>query len=151
MRKRLPGTLTIYVSFLALFFTACKKYEEGGLIKKTDKNLTSGTWVLNKYLKNGVDKTSTLLISGYKENYSSNNVYTRNYTDKNGSPVIDDGRWLQDDENESLSISDVGSVEITQESGTVSSSYYKIIKLTDKEFWYYFDNGGARHEFRFNH
>jgi hypothetical protein len=30
----------------------------------------------------------------------------------------------------------------------VSSSYYNILKLDKDEYWYYFENGGDRHEFR---
>ena len=133
---------------LNFILVACKKYDEGGPINKTEKNLAT-EWRLVEYLNNGTDKTSTLLITNYREAYSGNGVFSRSYTDKNGSPVTDDGRWLFKENEKTLSISDVGSIEITVESGTVSSSSFSILRLNKKEFWYYFINGNVRHEFRF--
>ena len=128
-------------------FTSCKKYDEGGIISKTEENLKT-EWRLVKYLKNGIDKTSTLLTSNYKESYADNGIYSRSYTDKNGSPVSDDGSWKFNEGEKKILISDISSMEITLESGTVSSSYYNILKLDKNEYWYFFTNGGDKHEFR---
>jgi|CXWL01.1.fsa_nt_gi hypothetical protein len=148
MKKAMPLLHVLGLILLITGFTACKKYDEGGLISKTEKNLKNN-WKLVQYLKNGVDKTSTLLISNYLESYADNGIYSRSYTDKNGAPVSDDGRWIFSKDEKKLNISDVGSIEITLESGTVSSSYFSILKLDKNDYWYFFTNGGANHEFHF--
>ena len=43
---------------------------------------------------------------------------------------------LFDDDKMVISLSGVGSIELTDETSTVSTSEYNIIKLKKKEFWY---------------
>lgn len=57
------------LAFLLLFLGTCKRYDEGGFVNKTLKNLCGGkrigsskTWNLEKYEVNGID--STFLIAG---------------------------------------------------------------------------------------
>jgi hypothetical protein len=102
-------------------------------------------WKLEQYLLNGVDKTSSLLVSGYDESYSDNQKYDRSYTDKNGTKMVQNGTFEFESANR-LHVSGVGSIEFTSD-GSVSSSYYDIIKLSDTQFWYSFTNGSKKHEF----
>ena len=67
--------------------------------------------------------------------------------DKKGDSKSETGTWKFEKDQKKLNISGIGSIEITVKTGTVSSSYYNILKLDDDEFWYYFTNGGDRHEF----
>lgn len=140
-------TTFILAGLFAMTINGCKKYDEGGAISKTEKNLKQ-TWTLQKYLRNGTDETSLLYIKNYEETYSGSDSYSRTYTDKDNDNVSENGTWTFDKGQKKLNISGVGSMEITDETGTVSSSYYNILKLDKSEFWYYYTNGGDKHEFR---
>jgi hypothetical protein len=140
-----------YLFFSTILFTtillliSCKKYDEGGSIFTTEKKLKANSWKLTKYLLNGVDKTSTLLVSNYLENYDDN--YTRNYIDNEGDIIKEVGKWEFDKSSKKIKISGVSSIDITDKSGSISSSYYYILKLDQDELWYYFENGSEKHEF----
>ncbi|MFM7566867.1 MAG: hypothetical protein ACKO4K_08980, partial [Flavobacteriales bacterium] len=75
--------LVVISSFLA---TSCKKYPKGGLVRISEHRLSLHTWKLDKYLRNGNDETSQLLISNFTENFAENGTITRSYTDSNGDP-----------------------------------------------------------------
>lgn len=53
-----------------------------------------------------------------------------------------------DSDNNQININNIGSLELTDETTTVSASDYNILKLKDGELWYSFENGGDTHEFR---
>ena len=132
---------------IAILFSACESFDEGGRVSKADKNL-EGTWKLDKYLRNGTDETSTLYISNYQETYSSNGEYPRSYNEREGDPFNESGTWELSDDNKVIRISDVSSIQdFSPEHSTLSSSTYIIIKLTDDELWYHYENGGDDHEF----
>ncbi len=140
-------TTLVLAGLFAITINSCKKYDEGGLISKTEKNLKQ-TWTLQKYLRNETDETSLLYIKNYEETYSGSDSYSRTYIDKKGDTKSENGTWKFDKEQKKLLISGVSSIDITDKTGTVSSSYYNILKLDKDEYWYYFENGGDRHEFR---
>ena len=129
-----------------LLMTSCKKYDEGGFVRKTEKNLVK-SWKLEKYLRNSADETSLLLISIYEETYSDNGNILRTYIEADGSIKSETGTWKFDKDQKKLSVSGLGSVDITDITGTVSSSYYNIVKLDKDEFWYNYTNGSDKHEF----
>lgn len=146
--KKTKSLMTIVLAgLLAISINSCTKFDEGGLISSTEKNLQKG-WTLSKYLRNGSDETSLLLIKNYQENYADNGSYSRSYLDRKGDAKSETGTWKFDKDQKKLNISGVSSVEITVKAGTVSSSYYNIVKLDNSEFWYYFTNGADKHEFR---
>ena len=142
-----------YLFFSTILFTtillliSCKKYDEGGRIFATEKKLKANTWKLSKYLLNGTDETSTILVSNYLEKYEDN--YTRNYTDNGGDIIKEVGKWEFDKNSKQIKISGVSSIDITDKLGSISSSYYYITKLDHDELWYYFENGSEKHEFHF--
>jgi hypothetical protein len=138
----------ILTGLFAITINSCKKYDEGGLISKTEENLKT-SWKLEKYLRNATEETSLLYIKNYQETYSGSDSYSRTYIDKKGDTKSENGTWKFDKEQKKIHISGVSSIDITDKTGTVSSSYYNIIKLDKDEYWYYFENGGDRHEFRF--
>jgi hypothetical protein len=142
MKKLLFLVLT--TSFLA---TSCKKYSDGGLVGRADKRLSEHAWKLDKYLRNGNDETSQLLISNFTENFAENGTITRSYTDSNGDPFSESGTWAFDNDKMQINLTGVGSIELTNQTSTVSSSDYNIIRLKKHELWYYYENGGSRHEF----
>ena len=135
----------IAISSLGLFIS-CKKYSEGGTLRKAEKNITK-TWKLDSYYFNGVDKTSTLLITNFKETYAEGGTYTRTYTDSSGDPITQLGSWSLESKNALIKVSGTGSFELSVETSSVSASEYTILKLTKDELWYEFMNSTDMHEF----
>jgi len=140
-------TINMLFFMLVIFFASCEKYEAGGLISKTEKNLFK-TWKLQQYLRNNTNETASILISNYEETYSDNNVYSRIYNNKDNRVITETGSWKLDTEQKIIQISGVSSIDITTITGTISASNRTITKLTNNEFWYTFINGGDKHEFR---
>lgn len=125
----------------------CKKYADGGLVGKADKRLSANSWKLDQYYRNGVDETSQLLISNFSETFSENGSITRSYVDRNGDPFSETGSWAFDSDQMQINLTGVGSIELTDQTSTVSASDYNIVRLKAGELWYFYDNGGSRHEF----
>lgn len=136
----------VLLAVVALFTISCTKFEDGGLISKTEKNIKKG-WSLQKYLYNGVDETALVEFRDYTEHYSDNAKYDRSYTKQDGSKVAESGTWAFEKDQKRIMVSGVGSIRVSDKIGTVSSSYYNITKLTDSELWYTYTNGGDEHEF----
>ena len=139
----------LFIVFISSFAASgCKKYSDGGLVSKADKRLSAHTWKLDKYLRNGNDETSQLLISNFTENFAENGTITRSYTDSNGDAFSESGNWVFDNDKMQIKLTGVGSIELTNQTSTVSSSDYNIIRLKKEELWYCYENEGSRHEFR---
>ena len=134
----------IILSVLSISVISCQKEDALFANQKSIKK----SWALQQYLHNNVDHTSAMTITGLDESYTDNNKYDRSYTDKNGNKVVETGTFVFENA-EKIHISGVGSMELSPEVGTVSSSTYNVIKVTDTQLWYYFMNGSDRHEFHF--
>ena len=140
----------LFVAVLSMIvLSGCKKYENGGLVSKAEKRLSGTQWKLDKYLWNGTDQTSTLLITNYVETYNDGGAYTRSYNDSNGDPFSETGSWAFNSDKMSLDIGSVSSLPLTPQNSTVSATKYDVLRLKKDEFWYTFTNGGDTHEFRF--
>jgi hypothetical protein len=141
--------LTILTTLaLAAFFVSCQTFDNGGLVKKADDRLLT-TWRLQAYYLNGADSTASLLISDLVETYSSDGTYIRSYYDKDELYFTESGQFNLPDKATEIDISGVSSLELTQAHSTVSSDHYIISRMKKDEFWYSYENGGAKHEFRF--
>ena len=145
MKKLIKGL--ILISTVTLLTIGCKKYDEGGSINKAEKRLTENKWKLDKYYRDGNDETSELLISNFTETFSDGGDLTRSYIDEDGDLFSETGSWEFDDDKQQISITGVGSIELTDQTSTVSTSDYNITKLKKDELWYTYDNGGDNHEF----
>lgn len=130
----------------SLMMVSCKKYDNGGSIRKAEKNLTN-TWKIDSYYLDGVDNTSNLLISNFSETFSDGGTYSRSYNDASGDPKNEIGSWSLVEDKNKINVSGAGSYELTAQTSTVSTSDYTILKLTKDELWYEFQNGGSTHEF----
>ena len=128
---------------------AREEYPGGGFLEESGTNILKN-WELKQYLRNEQDETNTIYISGYEENYSDPEEYIRNYLNSTEETVADSGRYSFSDDQRTLHISDVSSIEDFSEAHTtLSSATYNIVRLTGSEYWYSFENGGDNHEFRF--
>lgn len=115
-------------------FAACKKYEEGPAISFRSKTArVANTWEVESYTINGTDYTSTLANINYMETYDKDGNYS--YTSSAGSGS---GRWEFQSNEEQIKRSGVSS----QPTETLV-----ILRLKEKEFWYYYLDGNDRHEF----
>ena len=137
--------ILVSVGFLAV---SCEKYDEGGSVKKADKTI-EGTWKLTGYLRDGVDETTLVSITGFTEIFTAPDTYTRKYTEEDGTVHDDTGTYKFATDNLSVNISGVSSINnFSAANSTVSSSTYTILKLDGSEFWYQYENGGSLHQFR---
>lgn len=142
--------ITGMVLVLALVFSmhGCKKYEDGPLLSfRSKEKRVVNSWKIEKYLNNDIDKTSELTVTNWNEIYNEDGTCKRTFNDASGDYVDQSGTWAFNSDKTELNISGLGSVELSQSIGTVSSSSIKILRLKEKEFWYSFENGGSRHEF----
>lgn len=143
MKKALSIFTLVLFTFLV---TSCDKYDEGGAKKKSEANLTS-VWEIESYLLDGVDNTSSLLITNYNETFADNGTYTRIYKDGGSNDVNEIGAWSLVDENTKINFSGAGAYDLTTAASGVATSSYIILRLTKKELWYSFTSGNATHEF----
>lgn len=141
-------TALVLAGLFMITLNSCKKYDDGGLKRKAEDRLTAHAWKLDKYLRNGNDETSQLLISNYQETFSDNGTYTRSYTESDGDYFSETGLWEFDSDKNQIKLTGVSSIELTNETSTVSTADYNILRLKKEELWYFYENGGDRHEFR---
>jgi len=134
--------------FLVIILSSCSTFPDGGLIGKADNRIVN-SWKLQSYLLDGVEATNTLLIGSLEEVYKEDGTYMRSYIDEDGLPFDESGHWELQDKSESIDISGVSSLELSDQNSTVSSDHYNIKKMKKDEYWYEYTNGGATHEFRF--
>lgn len=141
-------TLIMLVGSVVLSMGSCKKYEDGPLLSFRSKQArVVNSWKIEKYLNNDIDKTSELTVTNWNEIYNADGTCKRTFNDTSGDYVEQNGTWAFNSDKTELNISGLGSVELSQSIGTVTSSSIKILRLKEKEFWYSFENGGSRHEF----
>ena len=112
---------------------SCRKYEDGPKISfSSKKSRIAGTWKVDKYLLDGVDKTSDYRLAIASESFvvAKDGKYTysqSNTTLLGGQTSTDAGKWeFIDKKEEFRSLSDT--------SGAVWDTT-KITRLTQKEFW----------------
>ena len=124
---------TLGIVFLAVAtLTNCQKYQDGPLISLRSKTeRVSNTWKVDNYKKNGNDLTS--IMTGYNETFSSDGSYS--YT-QNGADGT--GKWVFQNNTSEVRINGITSQ---------SSVTLVILKLEEKQFWYYYMDGSDKKEF----
>lgn len=109
--------------------TSCKKYEEGpALTLLSKKARVAGTWELEAYLENDVDKTSDYrqVVTGETIVYEKDGSYTANYQTVFGEQN-DAGSW--EFINDKLEIKGVSNTAGNDPDTMV------IVRLKNKEMW----------------
>jgi lipopolysaccharide export LptBFGC system permease protein LptF len=140
---KIKHLLSFFFLAFVLISSSCSK--DNNTIAQNQQNIKK-LWKLDNYLINGTDMTSMVTVTAYTESFQDNGKYDRSFTDKNNNKITQNGAYEFENANR-LKISGVGSIEMSSH-GTISSSYYDIVKLTETEFWYSFVNGNAKHEIR---
>jgi hypothetical protein len=127
--KKLNSSIIIIISALLVVFTGCKKYDEGpGISLRSKTERVANTWKIEYTATNGVDYTS--YFTDYTMTFTKGGEYSFTWGSLTGS-----GKWeFQNDKND-IKISGVSNQ---------SSETIHILKLKEKEFWYYSMDGNDR-------
>lgn len=112
----------------------CKKYEEGPILSlRTKTARVANTWKVASYTSNGTDYTSLFTNANYTETYDKDGNYS--YTSSWGSGA---GKWEFQSDKKEIKRSGVAGQ---------STETLVILKLKEKEFWYYYMDGKDKEEF----
>lgn len=112
--------------------TGCKKYEKGPSLSLHSKTARlANTWQVESYTLNGTDYTSILTNVDYTEIYDKDGDYS--YTTSAGS---ESGHWTFQSHKEQI--------KRFGPSGQFTDMH--IVRLKEKEFWYYYFDNSNRHE-----
>ena len=123
---------------VALTLSSCGKYDEGPAISlRSKKARISNTWMVEKYMENGVDQTQAFnsSIANYQMTMDKDGSYTVSGTVA-GFPFSDAGTWELLDDKVTLQT-------LSNQSGSTPDKT-TIIRLKEKELWTkYTDSGGT--------
>ncbi len=121
--------------------TSCKKYEEGpALTLLTKKMRVAGTWEVESYWENGVDKTSDYRQGVTSETYvyEKDGTYSISVTTIIGT-INDAGTWEFITDKEEIKT-------LSNQSGSDPDTSV-IVRLKNKEFWMKDKGGSTVHEY----
>lgn len=126
------------VSMALVTFSSCGKYEEGpGISLRSKKARVVNTWVIEKYLENGVDLTNDILpfLGSYTIEYKKDETFE----------ILNDGdreigKWSLDSKKENLEM---------MYDGSTSKDLAKILRLTNDELWLVEDDGTDKYEIHY--
>ena len=132
-KKATLGTWIIGVSVMLVFlFQSCQKYEDGPLISiRSRGERISNTWKVDNLKINGSDYTS--IVTNYTETFTKSGTYTYDWSLLNGS-----GTWKFQNNDEEV---------ILNGNDDHSSRTLIILKLEEKQFWYYTMVGNDKYEY----
>jgi hypothetical protein len=133
MKNKMKLTAIIIISGLMLFgIQSCKKYEDGPMIDfHTRAERVANKWKVDNYKVNGTDYTS--LFSDYTETYTKAGAYSYQWGILSGT-----GTWAFQNNDKEIKLT-----------GTTNQNSYTlvILKLEEKQFWYYYMDGNDKKEF----
>jgi len=130
--KKLSLLAILCIALLMPTIQSCKKYPDGPLISfhsRTER--VANTWKVDNYHKNGNDYTS--LMAGYTETYTKDGNYSYVWGSLAGTGV-----WGFQNSDKEIRLTGISH----QQSRTLT-----ILKLEEKEFWYYYMDGNDKNEF----
>ncbi len=111
---------------------SCKKYPNGPLLSlHSRKERVANAWKVDNYKINGTDYTS--LVSEYTETFSKDGNYSYTWELLAGT-----GSWTFQNNDKEINL-----IGITNQ----DSHTLVILKLEEKQFWYYYMDGSDRKEF----
>jgi len=124
--------IVLFSGTMLLSVQGCKKYNDGPLISLASRTeRVANTWKVDNYKVNGNDYTS--LVTNYTETYTKNGNYSYEWGSFSGT-----GTWaFQNNDKE---------IRITGTDNQTSITLF-ILKLEEKQFWYYYMDGNDKKEF----
>jgi len=130
--KKLTVILMLIVFAVVPAIQSCKKYTDGPAISLRSKTeRVANTWKVDNYKVNGDDYTS--FVSEYYETYTKEGNFSYSWGSFSG-----DGKWAFQNDKEEIKITGINNQ---------SSQTLFILKLEEKQFWYYYMDGNDRKEF----
>ncbi len=131
MKNRKSILIILLAGTLIPCIQSCKKYPEGPAISIHSKTArVANTWNVEKYLVNG---SYIILPADYTETFTKEGNYYFTFGNLSGT-----GIWeFQNNDRE---------IRITAIDHQSSETLY-ILKLEEKQFWYFYLDGNDRHEF----
>jgi hypothetical protein len=112
---------------------SCGKYEDGPALSiRSKKARVAGDWMIEKYLEDGVDKTSDYraFIASETVTNEKDGTYTSSYTATStfgGATDTDNGTWEF--------ISDKEQIKTLSSASGSEADTMQILRLTNKEMW----------------
>lgn len=134
--KKISFILLAMACMALATFSSCGKYEDGpGFSLSSKKSRVVNTWVIEKYIANGQDVTTTMLavIGEHSLIFKKDDSY--DFTTSGFGRET--GKWSFDSKKENLEF---------QETGNTSKYQQKIIRLTSSEMWLVEDDGVDKYE-----
>lgn len=124
--------LVLFIGLLVVSTQSCNKYEDGPFFSvRSRTERVANTWKIDNYKVNGTDYTS--LMGGYTETYTKDGDFSFAWGSLSGT-----GKWAFQNNDEEIKINGTNNM---------SSMTLFILKLEEKEFWYYYMDGSDRKEF----
>jgi len=129
--------LIVCTAIFAAMTGGCNKYEDGPAISlRSKKKRIANTWRIEKYYVNDVEQTTAVALLGdYTVTFTKDGNYSFNTTFIDGSGTrefINDKEGIRIIVPNNLSGQDVND--------------FTILRLKEKEFWYYYTEGSDKHE-----
>jgi hypothetical protein len=131
-KNRVSALLFLLAGMAMTIIPSCQKYPDGPALSIHSRaERVANTWKVDNYKINGDDYTS--LVSGYEETYSKDGNYSYSYGNFAGT-----GTWaFQNNDAEIRIIGNSNQSDVT----------LYIMKLEEKQFWYYYMDGNDKKEF----
>jgi hypothetical protein len=124
--------LILFIGLLSVSTQSCNKYEDGPFFSiRSRTERVANTWKIDNYKVNGNDYTS--LMGGYTETYSKDGNFSYAWGSFSGT-----GTWAFQNKDKEIKITGINNL---------SSMTLFILKLEEKEFWYYYMDGNDKKEF----
>lgn len=126
------------VSMALVTFSSCGKYEEGpGISLRSKKSRVVNTWVIEKFIQNGVDVTSQIVpfLGDYSIEFKKDDTYEMLI---DGDRTV--GKWSFDSKKENIEL---------MYDGTTTKDISKILRLTNNEMWLVEDDGTDKYEIHY--
>ncbi|MDX9932549.1 MAG: hypothetical protein RB294_08190 [Bacteroidales bacterium] len=132
MKNKTNITLIIIATLILTGLTSCEKYPDNPMISLISRaERVANTWVVDNYKVDGSDVTS--LVTGYSETFTKDGGYSYDWSALEGT-----GTWAFQNDDEEILLTGIDN----QQTRTLF-----ILKLEEKQFWYYYMDGSVKHEF----
>lgn len=122
----------LFAAITMTSFQSCQKYPDGPMVSfRSRAERVANTWKVDNYKENGTDYTS--LVTDYTETFSKDGNYSYSWGILSGT-----GTWSFQNKDEEIKVNGINNQ---------SSQTLYILKLEEKQFWYYYMDGNDRKEF----
>lgn len=138
LKNKMKTTIKISAIFIILggllipTIQSCKKYPDGPSISlRSRAERVANTWKVDNYKKNGTDYTS--LFSDYTETFTKAGDYSYFWGSFSGT-----SKWAFQNNDTEIKLNGISNQ---------STQTLYILKLEEKQFWYYYMDGNDKKEF----